>query len=85
MAIRQARLKPLALSASCHERMVNGCTAATGGTGTGQARTGQVRHHRLGQTARMSARGDLAGQVQATQPQSGQMVRILTGKSIYFP
>ena len=29
MAIRQARLKPLALSASGHERMVNGPTAAS--------------------------------------------------------
>ncbi len=30
MAIRQARLEPLALSASCHGRMVNGCAAASG-------------------------------------------------------
>ena len=30
MAIRQARLEPLALSASGHERMVNGCAATSG-------------------------------------------------------
>jgi len=30
MAIRQARLEPLALSASGHERMVNGWAAASG-------------------------------------------------------
>ena len=30
MAIRQARLEPLALSASGHERMVNGRAAASG-------------------------------------------------------
>ncbi len=30
MAIRQARLEPLALSASCHKRMVNGWSAASG-------------------------------------------------------
>ena len=31
------------------------------------------------------ANGDLAGQVQATQPQLGQRIRILTGKGICFP
>jgi hypothetical protein len=31
MAIGQARLKPLALSASDHKRMVNGWAAASGG------------------------------------------------------
>ncbi len=31
MAIRQARLEPLALSASGHERMINGRAAASGG------------------------------------------------------
>ena len=31
MAIRPARLEPLALSASGHERMVNGRAAASGG------------------------------------------------------
>src|SRR5271157_3457743 len=41
MAILQALLEPLALSASGYERMINGWTAASGGTGTGQARTGQ--------------------------------------------
>ena len=30
MAIRQARLEPLALSASDHERAANGCGAASG-------------------------------------------------------
>ena len=30
MAIRQARLEPLALSASSHEMMVNGWVAASG-------------------------------------------------------
>ncbi len=30
MAIRQARLVPVALSASCHERIVNGGAAACG-------------------------------------------------------
>jgi hypothetical protein len=30
MAIRQARLEPLALSASGHERMVNGWAATSG-------------------------------------------------------
>ena len=30
MAIRQARLELVALSASCHERMVNGWSAASG-------------------------------------------------------
>ena len=30
MAIRQARLEPLALTASGHERMVNGWAAASG-------------------------------------------------------
>ena len=30
MAIRQARLEPLALSASSHERIVNGWSAASG-------------------------------------------------------
>ncbi len=30
MAIRQARLEPLALSATGHERAANGCAAASG-------------------------------------------------------
>jgi len=33
MAIRQARLEPLALSGSGHERMVNGEAAASGENG----------------------------------------------------
>jgi len=48
MAILQALLEPLALSASGYQRMTNGWAAASGGTGTGQA-----RHHRLGQSGGM--------------------------------
>ena len=51
MANRQARLEPLALSASGHERMVNGWAAASGEKGiefsAGIARFGDIQRSTL--------------------------------------